>query len=266
MPFIAATAAMLQGDDQVAVFRRGSRSTPRRLIFDDCLAPNNERSATIADIAEWARSALRLAAADEAAAAKLQGTDPHRAHYLARALALRSWQPHIEYLAARITQCAPRGGEQIRLAAGDYAGFCAGGADPKTEWMDATGAEAIFRGAGEWEIPLRAAKDLAAAIRAETAWAKGGGSYGDCPAATLLRAAAGHETMWFDATPPPQVVEYVASLGGAVGPTYAAPPNLHTVLVPVGVHARWRATPEARVSRANARNSARHCRHSRTVK
>ena len=110
--------------------------------------------------------------------------------------------------------------EQKQLSPADFAVFCDAAENQALDWMDGTSAEAVYKDKeGHLEIPLRAVRDTATAIRRGTAWVRKGSLHIAVP--TFLPAMIKNGGMVMDATILPHVRMLIEAHGGEVVDVYA---------------------------------------------
>ncbi len=247
----AATAAKLAGDPEGVARRRvayGARKD-RPVALDDCPDVVAESSVNMDHLRQWIATAPRQAAADDTAADRLEAQtvprDPRDAaerrqtirHLRARADLLRAAQPHLEAVLQAMVHLAADLG-QTRIDPAIWTPLAALLEDADIGWMDATGAEAIFRETdGTRTIPLRAVADLVRAGTRGTVWHLKGWLRYTLPAPGLdLARTHTAPIVWSTATPPSQLRR--ATQATLIGAGDSVPGNIWVVMHPESTHGK----------------------------
>jgi hypothetical protein len=238
----AATSAKLMGDPDGVGHRRGAHwhRDARAVVVHDCPEVTREETARIDDVLQWARTAGRRAAIDDAVAQRPDADDAERRQHQRSADGLRGLRPHLDALAQWVAQRGSQDG-QVRLDPAQWAALADAAQDPAIRWVDATGAEAILRGDdGTQEIPLRALQSLGRATRRGTAWVRRGVLvwHSPSPAADLLLQGHRAPVVWLDATPSPHLRRLVQAVGGQADDPDPLPGNVHVTQVFAGAHGK----------------------------
>ncbi len=227
-PVATMAAAGFEGDPTMELRRvRGLPVDRRRMAFDDVSDLADHRMVRPDQISAWIRAARWASSQDRGSADKKR---------IERGVLCEKAIPELQRLVQAVA--GHDGEQQVRIDPQQWTVLIDLATDPVMEWMDATAAEAVHADAeGKTEIPLRALKGLALAIRRGTAWLQKGVLLFAAPT-SLASAVTSRGAMIMDATPSPAVRDIVEALGGQIEEVRLAQDSLEVVQVLDGSHGK----------------------------
>ena len=228
---LSCTGQKANTDDAVFKMKQGKARIARRAAADDFTELNDHKMLRQDQIAGWVRSAnyvisrtlksileteengvdFDMSSDDDDSGSDLDFLKSRRSG----TEQLKSGIEHLlQFLAANSDD------EQKQLNPADFAVFCDAAENKALDWMDGTSAEAVYKDReGHLEIPLRAVRDTATAIKRGTAWVRKG--YLHIAVPTFLPAMIKNGGMVMDATILPHVRMIIEAHGGEVVDVYA---------------------------------------------
>jgi hypothetical protein len=228
---LSCTGQKANTDDAVFAMKQGKARIARRAAADDFTELNDHKMLRQDQIAGWVRSSnyvisrtLKSIIETEENGADFDmssdnddfGSDLD--FLKSRKVGTEQLKSGIEHLLQFLA--ANSDDEQKQLNPADFTVFCDAAENKALDWMDGTSAEAVYKDReGHLEIPLRAVRDTATAIRRGTAWVRKG--YLHIAVPTFLPAMIKNGGMVMDATILPHVRMLIEAHGGEVVDVYA---------------------------------------------
>lgn len=231
-PTLTCTGQKANTDDAVFKMKQGKARIARRAIADDYSELNDHKMIRQDQIAGWVRASIYAIAKTSKSIVEIEvngvdfdmspdsddSCDDNLDLMKARKVAAESLKIGIEQLLQFLA--AHPEDEQVALNPADFAAFCKAAEDKALDWMDGTTAEAVHKDSeGKIEIPLRAVRDTATAIRRGTAWVRKG--YLHIAAPTFLPEMIRKGGAVLDATLLPHVRMLIEAHGGEVVDVHA---------------------------------------------
>ena len=232
---LSCTGKKADTDDAVFAMKQGKARIARRAAADDFTELNDHKMLRQDQIAGWVRSANYVISwtlksileteengvdfdmsSDESSDDDDSGSDLD--FLKSRKVGTEQLKSGIEHLLQFLA--ANSDDEQKQLNPTDFAVFCDAAENKALDWMDGTSAEAVYKDReGHLEIPLRAVRDTATAIKRGTAWVRKG--YLHIAVPTFLPQMIKNGGMVMDATILPHVRMLIEAHGGEVVDVYA---------------------------------------------
>ena len=234
-PTLTCTAQKANTDDTVFKMKDGKKWIARRAISDDYSELNDHKMIRQDQISGWVRASSYAITKTAKGIAEVEGdyvdfditTDELndldsgsdiellKARKTATEALKSGIEQLLQFLAAHPEEA------QITLNPADFAAFCKAAEDKSLVWMDGTTAESVHRdGEGQLEIPLRAVRDVANAIKRGAAWGRKG--YLHIAVPTFLPSMIKKGGAVLDATLLPHVRMLIEAHGGEVVDVHAA--------------------------------------------
>ena len=232
-PTLTCTGQKANTDDAVFKMKQGKARIARRAIADDYSELNDHKMIRQDQVAGWVRASIYAISKTGKSIIEIEtnGVDfdmsPDADESDSDDLDLmRSRKAAAESLKIGIEQllqflAAHPEDEQSTLNPADFSAFCDAAENKALDWMDGTTAEAVHKDReGKVEIPLRAVRDTATAIRRGTAWVRKG--YLHIAVPTFLPEMIRKGGAVLDATLLPHVRMLIEAHGGEVVDVHAA--------------------------------------------
>ena len=206
---LSCTGKKANVDESVFKMKSGKGMRQRRSVADDYVELNEHIKIKSDQVASWIRASDYSLLKDE----KMTDRQDKNDFVARRITAIRLLKKEIEKLLHFLVDNS--GDKQKQLNQADFSEFYDLSRSRQLEWMDGTIAEAVHKDdEGKVEIPLRAIRDVATAIRRGTAWVRKG--YLHIAVPTFLPKMIKDGGAVLDATLLPHVRMLIEAHGGAV--------------------------------------------------
>lgn len=228
---LTCTGKKADTDDAVFAMKQGKARIARRAVADDYSELNDHKMLRQDQVAGWVRAAnyvigrmkkkiaeIEATGVDFDMTADVEDLSDDLESMEARKSGTEQLKSGIEQLLQFLA--ANSADEQKQLNPEDFKVFCNAAENKALDWMDGTSAEAVYKDSeGRLEIPLRAVRDTATAIKRGTAWVRKG--YLHIAVPTFLPEMIKKGGAVLDATLLPHVRKLIEVHGGEVVDVYA---------------------------------------------